>query len=530
MPSRRAPWSPDRRSVDDPDAARALTDDRATDGPVQHRGAPHHAAQHRGPLARRALDRGVLDRAWLRVTALVLLAVAAAYQCFWRIGAGNIGGDEATYVKAGLAYVHGAFDQNREHPPTAKYLFGLAQLVGGPGAVAPRVLVASLVVLGAAVMFVWLRAEVGFWTGFAAAALWTITPRGGAGARLDRVALLDPVMVFFALAALFAIWVWIRTDRWWWVPVSAVLMAASVTSKASTLVLLPVFVLAPVLFGRWRALVVGGAVWAATFVVAVVALYAPMGMRSAVQYMLTFQSGQNEHGHLISIAGHTYQFAPWWANWWFLLRGVGTPVVVVLAVAVVLAVVVRPGRLVVFLLAPLVLLVAFYSLAAEIALPTYYAAWMPFIVMLAAVGLGQLSRLRPRWLTSSIAVVLVLVALVGSIPTARTIWEARATGVARLLPLLRHEGIRDGQVFFGAITPSDYDQYVGDRGVRDVVDAPFVAIVVGRDRRFPLPPEVQDLLTSERSSFERVRLDRVVAWIPDGEIVRTSDGGLTVRR
>ncbi|WP_146244294.1 hypothetical protein [Curtobacterium sp. MCBD17_032] len=126
------------------------------------------------------------------------------------------------------------------------------------------------------------------------------------------MALLDPVMVFFALAALFAIWVWIRTDRWWCVPVPAVLMAASVTPKASTLVLLPVFVLAPVLFGRWRALVVGGAVWAATFVVAVVALYAPMGMRSAVQYMLAFQSGQNEHGHLISTAGHTYQFAPNW--------------------------------------------------------------------------------------------------------------------------------------------------------------------------------------------------------------------------
>jgi len=63
---------------------------------------------------------GTPDRAGVRVAALVLLAVAAAYQCFWRIGATNVGGDESTYVKAGLAYVHGAFDQNREHPPTAK--------------------------------------------------------------------------------------------------------------------------------------------------------------------------------------------------------------------------------------------------------------------------------------------------------------------------------------------------------------------------------------------------------------------------
>lgn len=473
---------------------------------------------------------GTPARAGVRVAALVLLAVAAAYQCFWRIGATNVGGDESTYVKAGLAYVHGAFDQNREHPPTAKYLFGLAQLIGGEGATAPRVLVSSLVVLGAALMFVWLRAEVGFWSGFTAAALWTLTPRTGAGVRLDRVALLDPVMVFFALAALFAIWMWMRTDRWWWVPLSAVLMAASVTSKASTVVLLPVFVLAPLLFSRWRALLVGGAVWLAVFVVAVVALYAPMGIRSAVVYMLTFQEGQNVNGHLVSINGHTYQFAPWWANWWFLLRGVGTPVLVVLAVAVLLALVVRPGRLVVFLVAPLVLLVAFYSVAARIALPTYYAAWTPFIVLLAAVGLGRLAQLPPRWLTASVATVLVLVALVGSAPTAEAVAESRATGVARLLPLLRSEGVGRGRIFFGAITPSNYAQYVGDRGVRNVVDAPFVAVVVGNDRRFPLPAQVTELLRTDRSEFERVRLDDVVVWVPDGRIVPTGDGGLTVQR
>ncbi|PZF55413.1 hypothetical protein DEJ23_12070 [Curtobacterium sp. MCSS17_008] len=469
------------------------------------------------------------DRREVRLVALVLLALAAAYQCFWRIADENIGGDEATYVRAGFAYVHGAFDQNREHPPTAKYLFGLAQLVGGEGVTAPRVLVAALVVLGAVVMFVWLRAEVGFWAGWTAAALWTLTPRSGAGARLDRVALLDPVMVFFALAALFAVWVWARSGRWWWLPLSAVLMAASVTSKASTLVLLPVFLLAPVLFRRWRALVVGGVVWAVAFVVTVVALYAPMGMRSAVTYMLTFQAGQNEHGHLVRIAGETHQFAPWWANWWFLLQGVGLPVLVVLATGVLLAVVLRPDRLVVFLAAPLVLLVAFYTVAAKIALPTYYSAWTPWIVLLAAVGLGRLAALRPRPLTGAIATLLVVVALVGSFPTARSVWQTRPEGVARLVPLLRSEGIRDGRIFFGSITPSDYDQYVGDRGVREVADAPFEAIVVGRDRRFPLPEEVAELLRDERSSFERVRLDRIVVWIPDGRIVQGADGALDVR-
>ena len=473
--------------------------------------------------------QGPSQRVGVRVVALVLLAVATAYQCFWRIGAENVGGDEATYVKAGLAYVHGAFDQNREHPPTAKYLFGLAQLVFGDGATAPRVLVGVLVVLGAGVLFLWLRVEIGFWAGYGAAALWTLTPRGGAGARVDRVALLDPVMVFFAVAALFAIWMWMRTDRGWWLPLSAVLMAASVTSKASTLVLLPAFLLAPVLFRRWRALVVGGAVWLAVFVVTVVALYAPMGIRSAVTYMLEFQEGQNRNGHLAQIDGRTYQFAPWWANAWYLVHGVGTPVLVVLGSGVLLALVVRPGRLVVFVALPLVLLGVFYAVAAKIALPTYYSAWMPFIVLLAAIGFARLAALPPRRLTAAAASLLVVAAVVGSAPLAKTVWETRSTGVARLLPLLRHEGVGGGRIFFGAITPSDYDQYVGSRGVRDVVDAPFVAIVVGTDRRFPLPPEVQSLLETQRSSFDRVRLDRVVVWIPDGEVVR--DGaGLTIRR
>ncbi|WP_144760165.1 glycosyltransferase family 39 protein [Curtobacterium sp. 9128] len=472
---------------------------------------------------------GVTQRPRVRVAALVLLALAAAYQCFWRIASENVGGDEATYVKAGLAYVHGAFELNREHPPTAKYLFGLAQLVAGDGATGPRVLVGAMVVIGAAVMFWWLRREVSFWAGYAAAALWTLTPRGGAGARVDRVALLDPVMTFFALVALFAIWMWLRTDRWWWLPLSAVLMAASVTSKVSTLVLLPAFLVAPMLFRKWRALAIGGPVWLGVFVVTGVALYAPMGMVSAIRYMLDVQGGQNAGGHPVILGGVVHQFAPWWANALFLQEGVGTGVVVVFVVGVLLAAVVRPGRLVVFLAVPLALLVVFYSFVAKVALPTYYSAWVPFIVLLAAIGLARLAALPPRRLTATVSTLLVLVALVASAPFARTVWETRPVGIARLVPLLRHEGVRSGNVYFAGISPSAYVEYVPTGAVRDVRDAPFAAIVIGNDERFPPPVEVRDLLTSERSSFERVRLDDIVVWIPDGEVV--ADGtGLTVRR
>ncbi|MFJ6172395.1 hypothetical protein [Curtobacterium sp. NPDC092190] len=43
------------------------------------------------------------DRRAVRIVALVLLALAAAYQCFWRIADENTGGDESTYVRAGFA-------------------------------------------------------------------------------------------------------------------------------------------------------------------------------------------------------------------------------------------------------------------------------------------------------------------------------------------------------------------------------------------------------------------------------------------
>ena len=204
---------------------------------------------------------------------------------------------------AGWDYVHGDFTQNLEHPPTAKYLYGLAQRVFGQG------------ILGRASSW-----PHGFRGRDHPAA---VAPDRGRlvgrsrsrrrlvdhttrrrEPRIDRSAMLDPVMTFFALAALAAAWALARSGRSWWAPVSAALMALSVTSKVSAAVILPTFLIILLLLrDRPRVMIRGSLLWASTFVVAVVALYAPLGMVRAVRYMVKFQGEHNASGHSVIVAG-----------------------------------------------------------------------------------------------------------------------------------------------------------------------------------------------------------------------------------
>lgn len=468
----------------------------------------------------------------IRVAAFVVVAVWGLYQCCWNLLGANVTGDEAIYVRSGWAYVHGDLSANREHPPFAKYLFGAAQLVTGQGVLGPRIVVAVLVLVAGAAMFVWLRRHIGFWAGLSAAGLWLLTPRDGAGPgpRLDHLALLDPVMAVFALLALAAAWSWIRSGRWWLAPVSATLMAMSVTSKVSSVVLLPAFLLLPVLHRDVRRLVVGGLVWTLTFGVVVVLLYLPMGIRSAITYMVEFQDGQNTNGHPISIDGHVWTFAPWWANLRFLGDGVGPVMVVVIVVGVVAALVVRPDRLVAYVGTALGLLVVFYVVVARIALPTYYEAWMPLTLLLTAIGYARLASLRPRVWWASLATVLVLLSAVPAARVSHAAWTERPTGIARVDGWLRAQGIHGGRVLFVSATPTLYNPYFLGRGTMDPGAGPFVAVVVGSDVRFPASTAVTTFLRQERASLEATDLDGLRVYAPEDGEIRNRGGVLGVTR
>ncbi len=464
-----------------------------------------------------------------RYAALVVVFLWGIYQAFWNLAARDIDGDEQTYVQAGWQYVHGQFALNQEHPPTAKYLFGLAQLVAGQGVVGPRAVVAALIVLGGAAIFWWLRREVGWWGALLAAGLWMLLPRGvpdSDGLRIDRSATVDPVMVVFAIGAFATGWRWIRTERWYWAAASGVLMAASVTSKVSTLVLLPAFLLLPIMFRKWRALVRGGAVWTATFLVTAILVYAPLGLH-AVKYMFAFQSRHNQLGHLTSVAGTTYTHAPWWANLWFMLQGMGLPVILVLAVGVGAAIVIRPDRLVVWLGVALLLLFAFYLGYADVALAYYYDAWTWLVSVIAGVGYARLAAVRPRVVSLSIVAAAVVVAVAASAGVSGTVWRARPTGIARVPALLQREAPHGGVPLVAGMSPSVYAPYLGNRATMGDSAGPYSVIIDGTDPRFPLTPREQAVLRVDRAAFHRYRLDDVTVWIPD-RLIASSPSGLQV--
>ena len=464
----------------------------------------------------------------VRLGALVVLAVWALHQTFWNLLGHNVHGDESIYVRAGWAYLHGDFSANREHPPTAKYLFGAAQVLFGKGVLGPRIVVGVLIVAVGVTLFWWLRREVGFWTGVLVAAMWLLTPRGFLGTRVDRYALLDPVMIAFAVLALAAAWAWTRTDRSWLAPVSGALFAMSVTSKVSTVVLLPAFLLLPLLFRRTRSLLVGSGLWVFAFVLVTVALYAPMGIRSAITTMVTFQAGQNEHGHPISIAGRIHTFAPWWADAWFLWSGVGAVTTVVLVVGLLAALVLRPGRLVAYLGTALGLLVVFYAFVAHIALANYYAAWMPLLIALAAIGITRLATVLPSPVGGVVATVLVVALVVPAVGESVTIARTHPSGIARVDQWLDDHGHAGGSVLFVAATPTLTEPYFAGRGSMEPDDGPFAAVVVGDDRRFPPSAEVRAFLRSDTDQLERTEVDGFTVWIPRTGSVVERAGRLTV--
>lgn len=82
----------------------------------------------------------------MSVSLFVFVFSFGAYLAFWNMWSANVNIDEFIYVQAGFDYVHGDFSSNREHPPAAKYFFGIAQLIFGEGVLAPRIFFAFLVI------------------------------------------------------------------------------------------------------------------------------------------------------------------------------------------------------------------------------------------------------------------------------------------------------------------------------------------------------------------------------------------------
>jgi 4-amino-4-deoxy-L-arabinose transferase-like glycosyltransferase len=463
----------------------------------------------------------------VRIITFVLVFTWGLYQSAWNISRANTMADEPIYASAGWSYLHGDFTPNLEHPPTAKYLMGLAQLLLGEGIFAARVLEVVVVMAGGLITFLWLRREIGWYGGLLAGGMWLLLPRGilDDPTRIDRLALLDPIMVFFAVAAMASAWKWIRTGHWWWIASSGALMALSVTSKVSTAVILPAFLLLPLMFRRFKEAVIGGAVFVAALIVVFVAVYAPLGVRSAVGYMLTFQGKHAAQGHTTEVAGVVSVFPPWWAGLWFQVQGTGTLVTGVVIVGVLCALAVKPDRLVVFIATAGALLLGFYLFVASVTLPAYYYAWMWPVYVLAAIGYARLAGLRPRPLALAAAGVAIgVVAFTGARLSLETA-HIRPEGIARVDAELDRAQLDGDRLLIGMVSPSTYMPFFGDDATLDAAAGPFDAVFIGEDDRFPVDPSLLNFIATNPEDFDSIDLDGSSLLIPvGGDLVLSATG------
>ena len=333
--------------------------------------------------------------------------------------------------------------------------------------------------------------------------------------------MLDPVMTFFALAALAAAWALARSGRLWWAPVSAVLMALSVTSKVSAAVILPTFLIILLLLrDRPKVLIRASLLWASTFLISVVALYAPLGMVHAVRYMVKFQGEHNASGHSVIVSGDIYQFPPWWTHLWYLKNGLGPVLLVVVVVGVLAAVALRPNLLVAYLGVPVVLLGVFYLGISKVALGFYYYAFTPFLVALAVIGYAQLLKVGPTLATRIVVLAACVAVVVPSAQMSHSTWVARPSGVALVPAVLDAHGVGSREkVLFIGVRPSNIRPYLAGRGTTEVSRGPFAAIVEGTDpRELDSADRLHDLIADHPDRFRSYPAGNLVVWIPDGDV------------
>ncbi len=329
------------------------------------------------------------------VTAVGLLGVFSA---FWRLDRSDWKLDEHAYAQAGWVLVHDGLDPNLGHPPLAKLLFGVSQVLLGRNLAAVRTVSAVGFLVSMAVLFVFGRRVAGWWTGVVAAGLFAVVPRsmvvGGwsvADLRIDRYGLLEAVAGTLVLVGLWLGWRWIVTGSWRWAAGAGAAIGLAGASKLNALVVLVPVVAVGVAYAWGRArlaaealLVVGAAA------VAFLVPFAVFGSRALdqVSQTLRFPAERAEGGHLLVLGSDVYVRSPWWAHLKYQLDADGPLLVAALLVGLGCVVLSRRRLVVVYLLAATASLVV-SAMASPVALPHYRAIWTAPLVLLVAIGLTE---------------------------------------------------------------------------------------------------------------------------------------------
>ena len=345
--------------------------------------------------------------------AVVAAGLWAAYANLWRFRFPGIASDEPTYSIAAWRYIHGdnalpplgggTNTHNFEHPPLAKYLFGLAQLaVGHPSIPADRIVAGCCTLAAAVVVAVWIGRAAGRWTGLLAGVALAVLPMrvSSLDFRFGRYGMLTPVAQVFMVASIAAAWAWFRRSgrpAWAWALLTGGFVGlASAAKENGFLGALGVVVLGVAWSARQpRELLIRVGQALAAIVVSIVvflACYLPLGHPiAALRFLLSFQWQQSHVGHLVPVAGRLTMHPPWWSLLWFAADGLGFVIAGVSLLCCLAAVVLRRDRLVAWCLAALTGPLVFHMFIAGVVLPYYWVLWMPAYVALTALGVQAIT-------------------------------------------------------------------------------------------------------------------------------------------
>ena len=454
---------------------------------------------------------------WVFVLASLLVAAWAGFQNFFRIGTAPILAGEPTYVEAGWQYVHGtvhaptvvggggssgalvAAPGDFGHPPLAKYLFGLAQLLGGQAddLTAARCVGSLAALLTGLVVAVWVGREAGRWAGLIAGGLLTLLPEaaGGSLGRFDRFATPDPVASLFMVLSVVLAWEWARRGGrrpWTFAALTGVAVGLAAGSRANgflgavgpvVLTVLLALIIRPSERRAMLARICQAVMAVAVAVLVFAALYLPLGSPiNGIRYLVDFQSTQSSAGELIGFAGRVSATPPWWANLWFAGHGYGSLLTGFLVGAAVLGVLLRRDLLVGWCVASLAVPFVVYCFVDHVVLGYYWVMWTPMFLALAAIGAAEIVRLVARGVrTVSVALVVpfavlasaavLMIPIGASIGESATVADLQPNGV-QILPSLLKQYHLTGAIVSTGVSSWAYSYYVPNAKIYNTATRP----------------------------------------------------------
>ncbi|MEO0495048.1 MAG: glycosyltransferase family 39 protein [Actinomycetota bacterium] len=349
------------------------------------------------------------------------LLVVAWWAAFWRIDVATVLVDEPVYSRAGEFWIQGDFERNAEHPPLGKFAFGLAQQVFGNGIDTSRLVSGFAFVLTTVV--VW-RLGIELFSrsaGIVAAIAWIALPKsvgsnevGTNGDRLERFAMLEPLVTLWMAVALWFGWRLTRHDAR---TRDAVGLGVAVGLAAATKLIGPVvavsiagFLLLTVGWHLLRPLMIAGVTSMVTFGIT----YLPLGT-DAVQVLRDMVSINRQHaeaGHQVFVNGETTRFPPWYTELWYHYDAEGLLATLALVAAFVVMWRRPQYRHAALYVTAFVAVVYLVLSVSTVELRHYrYVAWPGFALVIGA-AVSTIDRERVRH-TVGVAVIAAVFAVIG---------------------------------------------------------------------------------------------------------------------